>query len=156
MPTAESVTIQDYLAIMRAFNQYCRAIDDRQWDDLDHVFSKDALWIMATGLEVNGVEEIKSLMRQFSPDLPYRYLHTVSNIDLQFEGDTVTSTSNWTYLVRKSPENGPTEEMHVFDNAWYVGSVGTYDDRLEKIDGEWLFTYRRIFNWEFSEPPTGD
>lgn len=156
MPTADTVTIQDYLGIMKAFNKYCRAIDDRQWDDLDHVFAPDAVWIMATGAELNGLDEIKNLLREFNSGLPYRYLHSATNIDFEFEGDVVKSTSNWTYLVRKAPADGPSQQTEVYDDAWYVGSVGTYDDRLQKFGDEWLFTHRQIFNWEFSEPPAGN
>ncbi|MCU1515159.1 MAG: hypothetical protein JWO10_2249 [Microbacteriaceae bacterium] len=152
MAVQPTVTTNEYIEVMAAFSRYSRAIDGHDWEGLHHAFAEDALWIMATGLETRGIEGIKNLMRDFEADLPYRTMHAVSNIQLFFEGDTVRSTSNWTTFIRKAPEGGQTNEMHVYDNAWYVGSIGTYDDRLQKFGDEWLITYRKIDNWEFSEP----
>lgn len=148
------LTIGEYLKIMKAFTNYSRAIDDRNWDQLDHAFSEDALWISANGAETRGREAIKASLRQANDLLPYRYLHTVANVDLEFVCDTVHSTSNWSYFMRRKPEDGATYKTEVW-GAWELGSVGVYHDRLQKIDGEWLFSYRRIDNWEFSEPSAG-
>jgi len=150
MPT--ELTFADYIGIQNAFSAYSRAIDDRDWGSLGKAFAPDAVWTLTTGFAMNGVAEMQEMMSQ--APMPYRYLHMVSNQQFTVDGDAVNSTSNWTYLIRKEPEGGkPTENMETWD-AWGVGSVGTYEDRLEKFDGTWLFSSRRIYNWEFA-PPAG-
>jgi len=148
MPT--ELTFADYLGIQKAFSVYSRAIDDRDFSELKHAFAPKGVFTLTTGDSFEGAETIASALSQAT--MPYRYLHMVSNQQFELKGDVVHSTSNWTYLIRKEPEGGrPTENMETWD-AWGVGSVGTYEDRLEKFGAEWLFTYRRIYNWEFATP----
>jgi 3-phenylpropionate/cinnamic acid dioxygenase small subunit len=151
---SEDLTFEEYMSVQKAFTNYSRAIDDRNWDQLNDAFAPEGVFTMTTGDSFAGVETIKATLSGFSATggMPYRYLHMVSNAAFWKEGDVIHSTSNWTYLIRRTPdENKPTMNMETWD-AWGVGSVGTYADRLEKFDGKWLFTDRRIFNWEFAEP----
>ncbi|CAN5357317.1 hypothetical protein BH09ACT10_BH09ACT10_11980 [soil metagenome] len=149
--TARDVTADEHLAIMKAFTNYSRGIDDSNYDQLDDAFAPDGIWVMADGTELKGLEQIKGLLKDSADFLPYRFLHAVSNVDMQIDDGVVHSTSNWTYHIRSTPEDGPTRQMAV-TGAWELGSVGTYEDILEFIDGKWLFTFRKIYNWEFSEP----
>ena len=144
----------DYMSIMSTFSEYSRGMDDQQLERFDRVFATDGHWILADGTVLEGLQTIKATLSQWTAAgfWPDRYLHTVSNAEFVVGDGVVTSTSNWAFLIRRTPESGPSNQSIIWD-AWQVGAVGTYEDKLRKFDDRWLFTERRIRNWEFENPP---
>jgi hypothetical protein len=60
--------------------------------------------------------------------------HHVTNLVLRIDGDRATGRAAW---------------MHTGTNAegrMTIGGFGHYEDDLVKVDGEWLFARRRIYN----------
>ena len=60
--------------------------------------------------------------------------HIISNIVVNIDGDRATSQAYWTHMT-----TGPT-------GYGTVDFFGHYEDELVKVNGEWLFSKRHIYN----------
>jgi hypothetical protein len=60
--------------------------------------------------------------------------HIINNIVVTIDGDKARSVSYWTHMT-----SGP-------DGRGTVDFFGHYEDDVVKVDGEWLFARRRIYN----------
>src|SRR5688572_1338809 len=61
--------------------------------------------------------------------------HNISNIVLKVNGNKATGRAYWFHYSNNNPER-----RGVFDG------YGHYEDELVKVNGQWLFTKRRIYN----------
>jgi hypothetical protein len=61
--------------------------------------------------------------------------HNISNIVIKVDGNRATSRSYWFHYSNDNPKRAG-----VFDG------FGHYEDEMIKVNGEWLFTKRRIYN----------
>ncbi len=61
---------------------------------------------------------------------------------IRIEGDRAWNTGFWFEMA----DDGP-------DGALKMGSFGHYEDELARVDGQWLFKRRKIYN-EFLEGRT--
>lgn len=117
------------LEIMDLLARYSTAIDSRAWDDLDPLFTDDAvLDYTATGGVRAGLAEQKAyfaeqLVRFASTQ------HVMGLPALRIAGERATSRS-----ICFNPLALPGER------AWFVGLW--YDDTLTCRDGTWRFTQR--------------
>lgn len=60
--------------------------------------------------------------------------HIISNIVIQVDGDKARSLSYWSHMTSGADGRGG------------VDFFGHYEDELVKVNGEWLFSRRRIYN----------
>jgi len=60
--------------------------------------------------------------------------HIISNVMIEIDGDHARSVAYWTHMV-----SGPT-------GYGTVDFFGHYEDDLVKVDGEWLYARRRVYN----------
>lgn len=60
--------------------------------------------------------------------------HIISNIVVKIDGDKARSVAYWSHMT-----SGP-------DGRGGVDFFGHYEDELVKVNGEWLFARRRIYN----------
>ncbi|TAJ94088.1 MAG: nuclear transport factor 2 family protein [Gammaproteobacteria bacterium] len=60
--------------------------------------------------------------------------HIISNIVVKIEGDKAHGVAYWTHMT-----SGP-------DGRGGVDFFGHYEDEMVKVNGEWLFARRRIYN----------
>jgi uncharacterized protein (TIGR02246 family) len=60
--------------------------------------------------------------------------HIISNIVIQVNGDKARSVSYWSHMTSGADGRGG------------VDFFGHYEDELVKLNGEWLFARRRIYN----------
>ncbi len=60
--------------------------------------------------------------------------HIISNIVVKIEGDQAHGVAYWTHMT-----SGP-------DGRGGVDFFGHYEDEMVKVNGEWLFARRRIYN----------
>lgn len=60
--------------------------------------------------------------------------HIISNIVVKIDGDKARSVSYWTHM-----QSGPT-------GRGTVDFFGHYEDEMVKVNGQWLFARRRIYN----------
>ena len=61
--------------------------------------------------------------------------HNISNIVVEIDGDRATGTAYWFHMGNDNP-----------DRSAQLNSFGHYEDELVRIDGEWLFSLRKIYN----------
>jgi hypothetical protein len=102
-------------------------------DFLDHdlyvtTFTPDGILDVGNG-PVVGREAIKAAVANMPGGR-----HHITNLVLRIDGDRATARAGW---------------MHTGKNAegrMTIGGFGHYEDDLVKVDGEWLFARRRIYN----------
>ncbi len=83
--------ISDRLEIQQLLVDYSTAIDTRQFDDLDRVFTEDAyIDYRAMGGIDGRFPDVKAWLAQVLPNFP-AYSHLIGNFDVQITGDTATS-----------------------------------------------------------------
>ncbi len=66
--------------------------------------------------------------------------HNISNIVIEIDGDRAKGTAYWFHMGNDNPERGA-----------QLNSFGHYEDELVKVDGEWLFSLRKIYNEQVAE-----
>jgi hypothetical protein len=66
--------------------------------------------------------------------------HNITNIVLEIDGDTAKGTAYWFHMGNDNP-----------DRSAQLNSFGHYEDELVKIDGEWYFSKRKIYNEQVAE-----
>lgn len=131
-PTGDAPTsLDDRQEIVELTHAYCWALDSRDWDALDHVFTPNATAELAGDL--TGVEEIKARVRAALEPLDASQ-HMVANQQVRVDGDRATCR---TYLqaqhVRRAAAGGST---------FMVG--GRYEDRLVRTAEGWRIERRDL------------
>jgi SnoaL-like domain len=83
--------ISDRFEIQQLLIDYSTAIDKRQFDDLDRVFTPDAyIDYRAMGGIDGRFPEVKTWLAQVLPNFP-AYAHMLGNFDVRLDGDTASS-----------------------------------------------------------------
>jgi hypothetical protein len=83
--------ISDRFEIQQLLIDYSTAIDTRQFDDLDRVFTSDAyIDYRAMGGIDGRFPEVKAWLAQVLPNFP-AYAHMLGNFDVRIDGDTASS-----------------------------------------------------------------
>lgn len=128
------------------------------WQDADvyaSTFTEDGILDFAGGvvqgrdaireeIEVFG-EQVRRRNEALAPERPARVRHYVTNVIIKVDGDTATSRSYWWEFNNDQRERTP-----------YLGAYGHYEDELRKVDGQWLFSKRKIYNERRAEIAAGD
>jgi hypothetical protein len=70
--------------------------------------------------------------------------HNISNVVIEIDGDRATATAYWFHMGNDNPER-----------TAQLNSFGHYEDELKKVDGEWLFSLRKIYNEQVAEWAAG-
>ena len=58
----------------------------------------------------------------------------MTNLVLRIDGDRATGRASWRHTGKNA------------EGRMTIGGFGHYEDDLVKVDGEWLFARRRIYN----------
>lgn len=140
----------DRAAIIDLQGRYLLAMDFHDPEAYAAVFAEDGVLDWAGGV-IEGRQAIYEFMasgrydptRDATPatdpttdeDWPAASRHYISNQVIEIEGNTARAITYWTQLNNNADRGTLT---------W--GLFGTYEDELEKIDGEWRFTRRAIYN----------
>ena len=129
----------DKAAIIEVMNLYAFALDARQWDLFDRVFTDDVVAVFGpAGAGWTGLEVFKKSFAEFHATLD-SHQHTMMGQLVEVDGDTAYAFSygNW-LLVRNAAEGGPT----------WTGT-GWYDDELVRTDLGWRIKKRvcRLQGW---------
>jgi len=70
--------------------------------------------------------------------------HSITNIVIKVNGDKATSVAYWHHMGNDNP-----------DRKAQLNSFGHYEDELVKVNGEWLFSKRKIYNEQIAEWAAG-
>jgi SnoaL-like domain len=137
---------EDRAEIQNLQARYLFAMD---WGDADayaSTFAPDGVLDFAGGVE-KGRQQIHDAIKKFHDDdmkrsaaaasglRPAHRRHNISNIVVKIDGNHATGRAYWFEFHDDNPERKA-----------YVGAYGHYEDELEKIDGKWYFTKRKIMN----------
>ena len=131
MPLQE---ISDRLEIQDLFARYSFAIDERDWDALDDVFTPDAfIDYSEAGGEKGPPDQIKRWLAVAMERFPM-FQHMVATTKLELNGDTANSrTILFNPMVLRKDDG----EDHVF----FVGLW--YNDKLVRTEKGWRIAERR-------------
>jgi hypothetical protein len=125
--------ISDRLEIQQLFTDYADAIDTRQWDRLDRVFTPDAyIDYRAMGGIDGRYPQVKAWLAQALAQFP-AYYHMVGNLSVQLDGDRASSR-----IVCFNPMEMPIGDgktQMVFLGLWYA-------DRLIRTADGWRMCER--------------
>ena len=137
--------------IRNVVHNYCRAIDERRFDDVMKSFSADAKIKHGSyeGPAKNFIGFLSNILNNM-----YVTLHNLGGIIVTFEGDDLAhSHATFSSFHRISGEHaqaGPVTTNGV-ETDWIV--AGRYRDTLRLIDGEWKIINRiGSTDWDRVEP----
>jgi len=129
-PTA---TIADRLAVHDVLVRYVWAIDDKDWDALDDVFTPDAtLDYTSSGGVAGTFPEVKAWLAKMLAAFPVTQ-HLLGNVDVRVDGDTATARAAFFNPMGAATRAGP---LHHF----FLG--GRYDDELVRTPAGWRIARR--------------
>ena len=130
------LTTDDRLDIAELPARYADALDRLQPHRLTEVFTTDAVWEMAGGLRLVGLEEIMAFMGRSDVHpgahlMTNIYIESVSD-DPRDGGPLVHLRSRGVYPVGASDPRNPTSVFY-----------GHYDDDVVRTDAGWRIRHRR-------------
>ena len=125
--------------------RYLFALDWQDPDEYASVFAEDGVLDWVGGI-VRGREAIREechgMRTYFSkrgdgelPTRAPRLRHFITSVVITVDGDRASSRSLWFEIDNDTRLRTP-----------YVGGYGHYEDELSRVDGKWLFTFRKIWN----------
>jgi len=145
---------QDRAEIEDLMARYLFAMD---WNDLDAyaaTFTEDGELDYAGGT-AKGRAAIAETVKQFKARIGQHYVdsegkpailrHVLAQTVIRVEGDRAWATAFWYEMANTGPNNTPA-----------LGTFGSYQDELRRVDGRWLFSRRRINNEFLKGRATGE
>ena len=128
-----STAVEDKDAIREILAEYCFRLDDGRFSEMAALFTESGTWDTAFGRATGraAIADLARGIRERAGEQRPRAVHLVTNVSIALDGENARVHSNWA-VVQNSPE-GPK-----------IGSGGTYQDELIKVQGQWLFRYRKI------------
>jgi SnoaL-like domain len=143
-PPAPATAADDRAAIKNLQARYMFALD---WQDpaaYAATFAQDGVLVSAVA-EARGRTAIRGEVVKMRDNdraaavkeglRPFSRRHVLTNLVLQISGDHATGRAYWAGYNNDDPERRP-----------YVESYGHYEDEMVKVEGQWFFKKRTIFN----------
>jgi ketosteroid isomerase-like protein len=127
--------------------RYMFAIDWRDAKTYAETFTEDGELDWARGT-IKGrkaiQDEFANMGAMFGHDdgshkQPIRLRHFITNLALKIDGDRAIGRAYWFEFHNELADRKP-----------YVRAYGHYEDEMRRVEGEWLFSRRKILN-EFLE-----
>ena len=125
---------EDRLAIRELLDTYADGVNQRSSEIWASTWAKDAEWNLPVvpGMEsVTGKENIVAAWEKAMSLFPFAFM-TCSVGQIKIESGGIASMRSYT------------SEVAVTQEGAELTPQGMYEDRLEKIDGAWLFVQRRF------------
>ena len=131
MPDLQALA--DRLDIEDVLTRYAWALDSKQFDELDRVFTPDAhVDYTSSGGEAGAYPDVKAWLAKVLPHFP-AYQHLVTNKQITVDGDHATSRSEFYNPMVMAQRDGTT-------SIFFVG--GEYHDQLVRTPDGWRITDR--------------
>jgi hypothetical protein len=131
------------------------ALDFSDPDAYVSTFTEDGV-LDIVGMKWEGRENIRQIFESRSPaapegdetpsveeaegPYPATGRHNITNIVIKVDGDKAVGTAYWFHYGNDNPERKAT-----------LDSYGHYEDEMVKVNGEWLFSKRVIYNEQMEE-----
>ncbi|MFC1495234.1 nuclear transport factor 2 family protein [Thermodesulfobacteriota bacterium] len=129
--------------------RYMFALDFGDLDTYVKTFTEDGI-LDIIGMKWQGREEIKKGLEgmpapegeeiQDKGPYPATGRHNITNIVIKVDGNKATGRAYWFHYGNDNPERKAT-----------LDSYGYYEDEMVKVNGEWLFSKRIIYNEQMAE-----
>ena len=124
--------------------RYLFAMDYLDAEGYAGCFAEDGVLDWAYGV-ARGRDEIRAEAEGFARSMgelfkdhqghPAKLRHTVCHKAIRVEGDRAWNTGFWWEMTNGGP-----------DGSVGTPSFGMYEDELVRVDGRWLFKFRKIYN----------
>lgn len=153
---SEDSYAEDRAAIEDLQARYLFALDFRDPEAYAATFTEDGVLDYGAG-KIIGREAIAEMVagmragaeQQRAADTsgirPAAGRHNISNIVVEIDGDHATGAAYWFHMGNDNPERGA-----------QLNSFGHYEDEMVRVDGEWLFSLRKIYNEQVAEWSAAD
>lgn len=144
MTTTQPSYADDRAAIENLMARYLFALDWNDFDTFGQTFTEDAEFEYARGTAYgrdNIVETIKGFKQRIGTIYtdedgnPAVLRHVLAQTVIRVEGDLAWTTALWWEVANTAPGKKP-----------LVGTFGIYEDELVRVNGQWLFSKRRVLN----------
>ena len=130
--------------------RYLFALDFFDMDTYVSTFTEDGV-LDIIAYQANGRDEIRQRLEEargvFDPaseseggPYPPTGRHNITNIVIKVDGDRAVSRSYWFHYGNNNPERRA-----------QIDSYGHYEDELVKVEGQWLFSKRVIYNEQVAD-----
>lgn len=132
----------DEFEVWQLTTRYALALDERDWEGLKNVFTKDAVMDFAAYGEVEGPDGIAQTCAAALAPLDLSQ-HMVGSHRIAVDGDTASCTCHFVArAVRESTDGGP---------LFTLG--GTYVDRMGRTSEGWRIERRdQVISWTSGNP----
>ncbi len=132
----------DRALIEDLLGRYAFAVDFNDAESYGATFAPDGVLIHAGGVE-EGREAIIAFASDYTPAAddgarPSRWGHNIMNLVLEIDGDRAHGAAYWVQVTNETPDRQPR-----------LGYFGHSEDEYVRIDGQWHFARREIFNEAF-------
>jgi ketosteroid isomerase-like protein len=124
--------------------RYLFALDYNDLDTFIAMFTDDAVFDFARG-RIEGKANILEAVKGFKARIgdiykdedgdPALLRHVLAHAVIRVEGDRAWTRAQWFEMAN----DGPGKSLK-------MGTFGIYEDKLERHEGRWLFSERRILN----------
>lgn len=124
--------------------RYLFALDYNDLDSFIEMFTEDAVFDFARG-RVQGKATILETVKNFKQRIgevykdvegnPAVLRHVLAHTAIRIEGDRAWTRAQWFEMANDGP-----------DKSLKMGTFGVYEDKLERVNGRWLFSERKILN----------
>jgi ketosteroid isomerase-like protein len=135
---------QDRAEIEDLMSRYLFAMDYGDIESYMATFTDDAELEFATGTYM-GQDAIREAITRFKQNIGKLYMvedgspatlrHVLLQAVIRVEGDRGWTTSLWMEMANDGP-----------GDSFKMGTFGIYEDELRRVDGNWLFSRRRVLN----------
>ena len=135
--------------------RYMFALDFGDVDTYVSTFTEDGI-LDIVGMKWEGREEIREIIESMSQNAPEGEAkpaakeaqgpypatgrHNITNIALKIDGDRAVGRAYWFNYGNNNPERKAV-----------LNSYGHYEDEMVKVNGQWLFSKRVIYNEQMAE-----
>lgn len=133
--------ISDRIELADVITRYTRAVDERQWDQLDAVFTADAqIDYTSTGGIAGGREQIKTWLAETLPAFFTEWLHIVGQLDVRFDGPDAADVSAYFTNPMIMVDSKPVEVAGIYHHRMVRTADGWRSERLveQKVYGRGL------------------
>jgi 3-phenylpropionate/cinnamic acid dioxygenase small subunit len=124
---------EDREQIRELYARYAIYVDNSQFEDWVNCFTADGVFESPLLGKHTGSDALRKFCASYKESWAGAQVrHMMVNVSFDIHGDHAHGTCNLIYF-------------HIKNNKTELAAVGGYRDELRKVDGNWLFTHRKVW-----------